>query len=145
MAVGRHAAQAANPTSRGVVSGDEPRGPAGGSAEPAVASARFEVKSRVGLAVPSAPPNAIVTALCNFAGTDPFDPNSLLRILSLADGNLLTWSSVSGKTYRVWSTADLPTSFAPISGVVTASGPTAAWLTPSPTDPATFYRINTLP
>jgi hypothetical protein len=85
----------------------------------------------------------------DIAGTNPFDPSSLLRILSLADANLLTWSSVSGKAYRVWVAADLPadlaTNFAPISGIITASGPTAAWLTPSPTNPATFYRVNPLP
>jgi hypothetical protein len=37
----------------------------------------------------------------DLAGTNPLSDASVLRILSLDAGNLLTWSSVSGKTYRV--------------------------------------------
>ncbi len=79
------------------------------------------------------------------AGTNPLDANSLLRILSLADDNQLTWSSVSGKTYRVFATADLATNFIPISGVVTAAGPTATWLDTAATNSTRFYRVNVLP
>src|SRR5262249_9663056 len=64
----------------------------------------------------------------DIAGTNPLDANSLLRILSLANGNLLTWSSVSGKTYRVLATANLPSNFIPISGVVTAANSTSSYL-----------------
>jgi hypothetical protein len=81
----------------------------------------------------------------DLAGTNPLDANSLLRILNLADGNLLTWSSVSGKTYRVWATTDPTTNFAPISGVVTAAGPTATCLGPAATNASRFYRVNVLP
>jgi hypothetical protein len=81
----------------------------------------------------------------DIAGTNPLDVNSVLRILSLANGNLLTWSSVSGKTYRVFATSDLTTNIVPISGVVTAAGPTAAYLDSAATNPAKFYRINVLP
>ena len=89
--------------------------------------------------------DGMTNAAEDLAGTNPLVSNSPLRILSLTDDNLLTWSSVSGKTYRVWSTTNLATSFAPVSGIVTASGPTAAWLTPSSTNPTTFYRITALP
>ena len=81
----------------------------------------------------------------DIAGTDPLDPNSVLRILSLTSGNLLTWSSVSNKTYRVLATADLATNFVPISGVITASGPTATHLDTAATNSPKFYRINVLP
>src|SRR4030095_15440455 len=37
-------------------------------------------------------------------GANPLDSNSVFRILGLANGNLLTWLSVSGKTYRVQAT-----------------------------------------
>jgi hypothetical protein len=81
----------------------------------------------------------------DFAGTNPLDPNSVLRILSVANGNLLTWSSVSGKTYRVFATADLTTNSVSISGVVTAAGPTATYLDSPATNSARFYRVHVLP
>jgi hypothetical protein len=81
----------------------------------------------------------------DLAGTNPLDTTSVLRILSLANGNLLTWSSVSGKTYRVWATANLTTTPVPISGVITAAGPTATYLDTAATNTGKFYRINVLP
>jgi hypothetical protein len=81
----------------------------------------------------------------DLAGTSPLDINSVLRILSLAGGNQLTWSSVSGKTYRVLATSDLTTNFVPISGVLTAAGPTATYLDSPATNSSGFYRVNVLP
>jgi len=81
----------------------------------------------------------------DIAGTDPLDAASVLRILILADNNLLTWSSVSGKIYHVWATADLATNFVPISQVITAAGPTATFLDIAATNASKFYRINVLP
>ena len=81
----------------------------------------------------------------DLAGTNPLDINSVLRILGLADGNQLTWSSVSGKTYRVFATSDIATNFVPISGVVTAAGPTAIYLDTAATNSPRFYRVNVLP
>ncbi len=53
------------------------------------------------------------------AGTNPNDPNSLLRITNTANGGrTITWSSVTGKTYRIFSTPNLFTPFAPLSGNV---------------------------
>ena len=81
----------------------------------------------------------------DLAGTNPLVSNSPLRILSLTDDNLLTWSSVSGKTYRVWSTADLCTNVVSISGTVTAFGPTAAWFPTPATNSSKLHRVNVLP
>jgi len=81
----------------------------------------------------------------DIAGTNPLDANSVLRILSLANGNLLTWSSVSSKTYRVLATVNLGTNFAPISGVITASSSTANYLDAGATNAQKFYRVNFLP
>jgi hypothetical protein len=81
----------------------------------------------------------------DIAGTNPLDANSVLRILSLAGGDQLTWSSISGKTYRVLATSDIATSFVPVSGVVTAAGPTVAYLGSPATNSARFYRVNALP
>ena len=69
----------------------------------------------------------------------------MLRILNLANGNLLTWSSVSNKTYRVFATADLATNFVPISGVITAANSTASYLDNAATNARKFYRVNVLP
>jgi hypothetical protein len=79
------------------------------------------------------------------AGTNPLDANSVLRILSLANGNLLTWSSVSNKTYRVLATSDLATNFAPVSGIVTGAAPTTTYLDNGASISRKFYRISVLP
>ncbi|HOX55281.1 MAG TPA: alpha-amylase family glycosyl hydrolase [Candidatus Paceibacterota bacterium] len=89
--------------------------------------------------------DGITNAAEDLAGTNPLESNTPLRILSLAYGNLLTWSSVSGKTYRVWSTADLNSSFVPISGIVTAASATASCPVGPATNASMFYRVSVLP
>ncbi len=79
------------------------------------------------------------------AATHPLDANSVLRILSLSTGNLLTWSSVSGKTYQVHATLDLLTNFAPVSGLVTGLAPTATYLDAQTTNAGKFYRVKIWP
>jgi hypothetical protein len=79
------------------------------------------------------------------AGTNPLDANSVLKILSLSTGNLLTWSSVSGRTYQVHATANLLSNFTPVSGVLTGFGPTATHLDTSTTNAARFYRVKIWP
>jgi glycosidase len=81
----------------------------------------------------------------DLAGTNPLDANSVLRILSLANGNLLTWSSISSKTYCVQATANLTTNFVPISGVITATAPTTTYLDTPATNAQKFYRISIVP
>lgn len=78
------------------------------------------------------------------AGTNPLDANSALRILSLDQDNLLTWSSISGKTYRVLAAPDLPGGFLPVGNVVTGAGATATYLD-QPTNQQRFYRVQLIP
>jgi hypothetical protein len=79
------------------------------------------------------------------AGMNPLDANSSLRILSFSTGNVLTWSSVSGRTYQVQATANLLTNFTPLSGIVTSLAPTATYLDLSATNAQQFYRVRVLP
>ena len=79
------------------------------------------------------------------AGTNPLDATSALRILNLTTGNLLTWSSVSGKTYQVLASPGLGTNFDPISGVITAISTTANHLDSSATNSVRLYRVGVLP
>lgn len=81
----------------------------------------------------------------DIAGTNPLDANSVLRILNLANGNLLTWTSVSNKTYRVLATVDLATNFVPISGVITAASSSVSYLDNAATNSRKFYRVSVLP
>jgi hypothetical protein len=81
----------------------------------------------------------------DFAGTDPLSSNSVFRVLGLANGNLLTWSSVSNKQYRVFATLDLGSNLIPISGVITASSSSTSYLDTAPPNARKFYRVNVLP
>jgi hypothetical protein len=76
------------------------------------------------------------------AGTDPLDAGSVLRILSLAGGNLVTWAAVPGKAYRVWSgTGVVQAGFSPLSGSITAATTTASYLDQPATNGRRFYRV----
>ncbi len=79
------------------------------------------------------------------AGTNPLDVSSVLRILSLSTGNLLTWSSVSGKTYQVEVATNLLMGFVPLSGAVNATMTTATYLDPAATNAARWYRVKVAP
>ncbi len=79
------------------------------------------------------------------AATNPLDPNSVLRIISLANGNLLTWSSVSNKTYQVMAATNLVTGFNHVGGVITAVAPTTFYLDVPPADQIKFYRVKVVP
>ena len=81
----------------------------------------------------------------DIAGTNPLDPNSVLRITSLSNGNLLTWASVSNTAYQVVATASMSLDFVPISEVITATGPTTSYLDGAATNTAKFYRIRVGP
>jgi glycosidase len=73
------------------------------------------------------------------------DPASVPRILSFTNGNLLSWSSVSNKIYKVIATTNLAVSFSPISGVITATGPTTLYMDLGATNSQKFYRIEMSP
>ena len=81
----------------------------------------------------------------DFAGTNPLDASSLLKILSLSTGKLLTWSSVSGRFYQVYASAEAVTNFVPVSGVVTSAGPTATYLDLGALPERRHYRVRVLP
>ncbi|MDB6017179.1 MAG: hypothetical protein JWR19_1668 [Pedosphaera sp.] len=81
----------------------------------------------------------------DIAGTNPLDPNSALRIISLANGaSVLTWMSVAGKNYQVLATTNLSHSFQAVSGSISASGTTTSF-TNSPGAAAQYYRIQVIP
>ena len=84
------------------------------------------------------------------AGTNPYDPNSYLRITGLVSGNpvKLTWSSVPGKTYQVQATTNLIYPMASIAGAIVPADPTNAvtrWFDSAPDATNRFYRIQVLP
>jgi len=80
------------------------------------------------------------------AGTDPFDPNSVLRITSLSNSNqLVVWQSVSNINYRVLATTNLLYPPAPISPVIPANGSSTFFLDTSPGGSKKFYRIQVVP
>ena len=80
-----------------------------------------------------------------FAGTNPNDANSVLRIVSFTGGNLVSWSSVSGKVYQVLATPNLTVPLLPISSSITASVSVTSFPDPTATNAAKFYRIQVLP
>jgi hypothetical protein len=69
---------------------------------------------------------------------------SWVPIASIPGKDLLSWSSVSGETYQVWSTTNLMLPFTPFSGMVTASMATVT-LSNSASNAATFFRIRLFP
>jgi hypothetical protein len=79
------------------------------------------------------------------AGVLLLDPNSIPRILSLTNDNLLTWSSVSNNIYQVMATTNLAAGFISISGVITATGPTSLYLDIGATNSQMFYRVEMVP
>ena len=80
------------------------------------------------------------------AGTDPFDPNSVLRITSLENGNqLIVWDSVSNIDYQVLATTNINYPMVPISPVITASGASTFFYDNQPDPAGKFYRIQVVP
>jgi len=77
------------------------------------------------------------------AGVVLVDPN-WIPVLSMQDSSVLSWTSVSGKNYQVWSTTDLGIPFTNIGGVITATGSTTQSTNTFP-DPVRFYRVQVFP
>jgi hypothetical protein len=67
-----------------------------------------------------------------------------IPVVSLQDESVLKWSSISGKTYQVWSTTNLSVPFTPVGGTITAWGATVL-STNAPTAPARFFRVQVIP
>jgi len=69
---------------------------------------------------------------------------ALVPVVNIATPNLLNWSSVSGLTYRVWSTTNLAVPFTAYSGMVTATVPMLTF-TNNPTNNARYFKIQLVP
>lgn len=80
------------------------------------------------------------------AGTNPRDGQSLLRIVSLANGaRRITWQSIPGKRYQVYSAPDVTTAFDPLSGVLTAFEATTHYTNTAPVQGREFFKVRVIP
>ena len=80
------------------------------------------------------------------AGTDPYDPNSVLRITSLSNSNqLVVWQSVSNINYQVLATTNLLSPLVPVSPIIPGSGSSTFFLDTSAAGTKKFYRIQVVP
>ncbi len=79
------------------------------------------------------------------AGTDPYDPNSVLRITQLLNTSQLVWDSVAGKNYQVLATTNLLVPFSVISSPIQADGASTFYVDSAPDATNKFYRIQLLP
>ncbi len=80
------------------------------------------------------------------AGTDPYNPGSILRITELANGNkLVVWDSVAGRTYRVLATTDIAAPMQVISSPIQAGGPSTFYFDTASEASNKFYRIQLVP
>ncbi|HEY0456514.1 MAG TPA: hypothetical protein VGE41_09065, partial [Verrucomicrobiae bacterium] len=76
------------------------------------------------------------------AGTNPRDPNSLLKIYRLTTGpQIVSWQSVPGKNYQVFTAPDITYSFDPIGVVMTAVSTNSFFTNSSPLGLKQFYRV----
>lgn len=80
------------------------------------------------------------------AGTNPRDAQSLLRVVSLSNGaRELTWQSVPGKRYQVYSTPDPTIAFEPLSGGINAFETTTHYTNNAPLTTHEFFKVRVLP
>jgi hypothetical protein len=82
-------------------------------------------------------------ASASSAGVILVDPD-WIPTLSMQGSGVLSWTSVSGLTYQVWSTSDLGTPFTTLGNVITAYGPMTL-STNNFADPVRFYRVQVFP
>jgi len=79
------------------------------------------------------------------AGTNPQNPNSLLRITQMSNGGRrVTWESVPGRNYQVYSAAEITHAFEPISPAITAFQSTTSYTNNAPVSAREFYRVRVL-
>jgi hypothetical protein len=77
------------------------------------------------------------------AGVVLVNPN-WIPVLTMESRSVLDWTSISGKTYQVWSTTNLNIPFMPIGGTIIASGPMTQTTNNLP-DAVRFYRVQVFP
>ena len=79
------------------------------------------------------------------SGTTLVSPDTAFHINPPTDGAVvLNWSSVSGMTYQVLSSSNLAQPFAPLSGMISASGSSTSF-TNALTNAVEFYRLQMFP
>ena len=80
------------------------------------------------------------------AGTDPYDPVSMIIITEMANSNqLVVWNSVEGIRYQVLATTNLTFPFQPISPVSSATGSSSFFFDAARAATNKFYRIQVVP
>ena len=85
----------------------------------------------------------------DLAGTNPLDPGSVLKIVTVnrVGGNniQITWTSTVGKNYVVDSSGTLGAPFTALSGTVPATSSTTTFTDTNPTGSRKFYRVRLVP
>ena len=83
------------------------------------------------------------------AGTNPTNALSLLKIEGVTldtRGSTITWQSVAGKAYRIWSRRDVAKDpWQTVGSPVTAAGASMQFTDVSATNGFRFYRVQVLP
>ena len=77
------------------------------------------------------------------AGVALVDP-AWIPELKIINSNVLSWNSVSGKTYQVWSTTNLFIPFSALGSPINALGPMASY-TNSPATGTRYFRVQFIP
>jgi glycosidase len=67
-----------------------------------------------------------------------------IPVIHMDNSSVLSWTSVSGMVYQVWSTTNLALPFTTLGNVITASDSTTS-CTNNPTNSAQYYRAQLLP
>jgi hypothetical protein len=80
------------------------------------------------------------------AGTNPRNAASLLRIAATtATGRIITWASVAGVRYQILTATNVPATFAPLSGELTATNGTMTFTDTNAAGGRRFYRVQVVP
>ncbi|HLZ54114.1 MAG TPA: hypothetical protein VKS19_06500, partial [Verrucomicrobiae bacterium] len=67
-----------------------------------------------------------------------------IPVLNILSSSVLSWNSVSGKTYQVWSTTNLSVPFSTLGGLINAVGPIARY-TNSLVSGTRYFRVQFFP
>jgi hypothetical protein len=82
-------------------------------------------------------------ASASSAGVALVNP-SWVPVLNILSSSVLSWNSVSGKTYQVWSTTNLSVPFSTLGGPISALGPVAGYSNSPPTG-TRYFRVQFIP
>ena len=96
--------------------------------------AQVSVVSNAGIRGPFSPASAAVALV---------DP-AWIPLSTMQSNAWLSWNSVPGKSYLVWSTTNLTVPFAPLGNILTATAPILSF-TNNPTNAAQYFKIQLFP